>query len=355
MKNLVLSDQTYLYDFSYKKRVDLVGDLKFGSNNYKILVFGFKNKTKENNCEMNRIIDFSIASNFIPKPILFLFSVLRVSFYLIRFKGNLLVENLLSGFPLLFCNTNYTIDLHGDVVDELRILKGIGPLTIALLYRIEHILLRNSTEISVASNNYKKALEYRLGNEKNKLSVISNANHKKTISPTEYCDDFFEEFIFQNVGIIYSGSSLKWQNPESMLTFFDKIYTISKKYRLVILSKEKLDFEFLVNEKFSHLKDYIYISSVSHLNVDYYYQRCKFGLIFRDFSRTNFVSCPTKLMEYAISELSILYTGYIGDFEDLNKDNPSLISCNSFEISVSELLLKMEANLNVVGKGFIYN
>lgn len=352
--NLVLTDQTYLYDFSYRKRVYFISRLFFGSSDFKIIVFGFIDENKkqlENNLS---VINLTVKSTFLPKSVRLLISIIRTKLYLKNIKSVILVENLLSALPLLLTkNIDFALDLHGDVVDELRLLQGYPSLVTKILYLIEDYFLKKSCSISVCSQNHKKAIEYRLGVNHKKITVVPNIADILADNPNFY-DKEFEEFVHNKISLVYSGSSLKWQNPETILAFFSRLINFSDEYRLIILSRDRDVFNELINLKYSSIAHLIFTKSVNFFDIGYYYAKCDFGIVFRDFSRTNFVSSPTKILEYANCNLRILYSGYIGDFLDKNIESSHLIDCFNYDSQIDLIVQNMTHSLNSSYSSFFY-
>lgn len=351
--NFIITDQTYLYDFSYRKRVDLIAKYYSNDLNYKVIVFGYRDN-KKNSFSNDNIIDLTVQS--FNKIFSFFLSSLKCKQYISKYKDPLIVENLFSTFPVIISKlNNFHLDLHGEVVDEIRTLKKLPKLIIWLLYKYENIVLKKCTSISVCSNNHRKSIQYRLAGNitfKN-ITVLPNVTEIK-IDSNEilFRDKYFEEFVQNSICIVYSGSALVWQNPKKVVNFFKLLENYNSAYRLLILTKDLEDFKNIINTETTNCKEKIFLTQCDYNNINYYYNQCRFGIVFRDFSRTNFVASPTKVIEYAKNNLGILYTGYIGDFLDNNYDNCGLISCENFEIESIEL--KMQLYLNNLRTEYIY-
>lgn len=350
--NFVLSDQTYLYDFAYKKRVDLIASLYFGYKNYNVIVFGFRD-SKKRIISSNSVTDLTVLTR--NKLISFILSFIKCRSFISGIEGRFIVENLFSTFPIYFSSQKklFHFDLHGEVVDELRILKRIPEFIVKLLYRYELNVLIKCDSISVCSQNHKKSIQYRLAGSliSKKIDVFPNIAPPLDLNnENDFIDREFEVFIQNTIPIVYSGSSLAWQSPMKMLSFFQKLYKYNDKYSLLILSRDLNDFnKFLLHVP--DIKHRVFICQCEFEMVSYYYSKCKFGLVFRDFSRTNFVSNPTKIEEYAKSNLGILYTGHIGDFYDKNNSSGGLINCDD-DIEVIENKMNLFANSELVQYNF---
>ncbi len=351
--NFIITDQTYLYDFSYRKRVDLIAKYYSKDLNYKVIVFGYRD-SKKNVISNDKIIDLTVQS--FNKLFSFLLSSFKCKQFISRHKNPLIVENLFSTFPIIISKlNNFHVDLHGEVVDEIRTLKNLPKFIIWLLYKYENFVLKKCTSISVCSNNHRKSIQYRLAGSitfKN-ITVLPNVT-EINIDSNEilFRDKQFEEFVQKSICIVYSGSALVWQNPEKVVNFFKLLENYNNAYRLLILTKDLEEFKNIINSETGSFKDKIFLTQCDYSNVNYYYKLCSFGIVFRDFSRTNFVASPTKVIEYAKNNLGILYSGFIGDFLDDNYYNYGLISCENYKIESVER--KMQLYLNQTIKEYIY-
>jgi glycosyltransferase involved in cell wall biosynthesis len=352
----VLSDQTYLYDFSYKKRVDYVANLFSKKLNgvYRIEIFGFNSSKKETDFDKDKVTNFTYSSKVFGKKIAYFISALR---YKPPYENTsfLLVENLLSAIPLLFCNKiNFHLDLHGDVVDELRTLRPRTPFIVLMLLRyMERKILLKASSISVCSENHKVILGFILGNNYKSIEVIPNVSFDSTDEHiTPYVDKDFNDFRRGKKVIVYAGSGLPWQRPEDMLLFFKILALDVVDVCFLILTNDIDLFKNLV-EKNKLMASRVLIKSVHHENIRYYYKNSDFGIIFRDYSTTNLVACPTKLMEYALMGLPIIYSGYLGDFKRENAHSNGLIEINE----ISDNFVKEAAKLvrSAAGLRYDYN
>jgi len=362
-KIIVLSDQTYLYDFAYKKRVDYVAYLfsKRMKAEYSIDVFGYRVSKKETDYDKNNVRNFSYSSRVVGKIFSYIISALcyrapeeNTSF--------LLVENLLSALPLLFSRKiKFHLDLHGDVVDELRTLRPHTPTIILNLLRsFERRILIKASSISVCSENHKVIISFILGGHYKSVEVIPNVSFVQSdANISHYGDDEFFDFKKDKRVIVYAGSGLSWQRPEDMLRFFKMLTFEVDDLCFLILTNDLDLFKGLVH-KIDLADRYVLIKPVRHENIRFYYDNSDYGIIFRDFSTTNLVACPTKLIEYALMGLPIICSGHLGDFKRNNASSNGLIEINEISINavkeVAELFrisagLRYKYNLTGIGRG----
>ena len=110
--------------------------------------------------------------------------------------------------------------------------------------------------------------------------------------------------------VLYSGGTQNWQNVKSMLALAESV-------------GEKFEFNFLSHDQ-SSIQKWIKESRMTYPPALGYYEKPRlfgiyrsadFGLILRDDSPINRVSCPTKLIEYLLFGLiPVVRSPYIGDF-----------------------------------------
>jgi hypothetical protein len=114
------------------------------------------------------------------------------------------------------------------------------------------------------------------------------------------------------VKVIYSGGVQIWQNVEDMLKLAQKSETFAN---YTFLSN---DFEWIQKRgEALNLKNACY-KKAHKVELKNIYKEMDFGLVLRNDSPVNFVSCPTKLYEYmACGVIPIVRTVSMGDFEEL--------------------------------------
>jgi hypothetical protein len=108
----------------------------------------------------------------------------------------------------------------------------------------------------------------------------------------------------------YSGSALLWQSVDEMLDFFSKKIVKNKNCFLLILSKDKEIFEKKL-QKLKIAKNNYLILSVKHENIYRYLSAADAGLLFREDDIVNFVSRPTKILEYRVVGLDVIHNNTI--------------------------------------------
>ena len=118
---------------------------------------------------------------------------------------------------------------------------------------------------------------------------------------------------------VYNGSAHPWQCPEKTVSFFAKKYRENKKNFLLILTQSKERFSTLLRAQ--HIPQSAYhITCVPHADIYEYLAAADAGLLFRESHCINWVSRPTKALEYHAVGLPIIHNDTI---EMLTKKRPS--------------------------------
>lgn len=108
----------------------------------------------------------------------------------------------------------------------------------------------------------------------------------------------------------YNGSVKPWQCPEQIIAFFkNKLYK-NKNVFLLILTQDKEPFERLIKQSNIPFNTY-YICTVKHRYIYRYLSACDTGLIFRKPHIINWISRPTKVLEYRAAGLDIIHNNTI--------------------------------------------
>ncbi|MCF7899527.1 hypothetical protein K9L05_02655, partial [Candidatus Babeliales bacterium] len=134
---------------------------------------------------------------------------------------------------------------------------------------------------------------------KNKIRKKLNISGNKTI----YC---------------YSGSYKAWQGLPEIINFFKEKYNQDKNIFLLILSSDKKIIQKMLFE--STLPDNSYlVLNIRPENLYKYLSACNVGLLFREEDIINWVSRPTKMLEYQAAGLEIMHNNTIDLLANQNK------------------------------------
>lgn len=110
---------------------------------------------------------------------------------------------------------------------------------------------------------------------------------------------------------VYSGSAKPWQCPQETITFFKNKLKQNPLSFLLILSADTVFFKTLCQE--NHLPQTSYaILHVAYSEVYSYLCAANTGILFREKILINWVSRPTKYLEYKAAGLSIVHNNTVG-------------------------------------------
>ncbi len=108
----------------------------------------------------------------------------------------------------------------------------------------------------------------------------------------------------------YNGSAKPWQCPEKSLEFFIEKYRNNNASYLLILTGDVSVFEKLLEQTTLPTSSYTVVC-VQHDKIYQYLAACDTGLIFRENHIVNWVSRPTKILEYRAVGLEIIHNNTI--------------------------------------------
>lgn len=219
------------------------------------------------------------------------------------------VMNVLPWLPLLpFLprGTRVILDAHGVVPEEAKL---SGDRLKSWLYGLSErlVMLRVNTVITVT-----KAME-RHFRQKYPESRTDYATF--AILPAHILRDEDVDLSVQaeDVHVVYSGNTQKWQNIELMLSVISQTRGPRIKYHILtgdIASMRR----YLRGAGLAEGPD-IELTTVSSDALKEYYRKAHYGFVLRDDITVNRVACPTKLVEYLhYGIIPILKHPEIGDF-----------------------------------------
>lgn len=155
---------------------------------------------------------------------------------------------------------------------------------------------------------------------KTKNFTLAQADIPEKIIPTLKVD--YKTALRKKLGIteehhiyIYSGSAKPWQCPQETITFFKNKLKQNPLSFLLILSADTLFFKTLCEEnnlpKTSHA-----ILHVAYSDLYTYLCAGNTGILFREKALINWVSRPTKYLEYKAAGLSIVHNNTVGFIQE---------------------------------------
>lgn len=114
----------------------------------------------------------------------------------------------------------------------------------------------------------------------------------------------------QSTVYLYCGSAHSWQCPEESIDFFIKKYEQDSAAFLLILTPHKHQFAVLLEQKKVPPRCY-HLTCIPHQEVFHYLAAADAGLLFRKKHIINWVSRPTKALEYRAAGLKIIHNNTI--------------------------------------------
>ncbi|MCK4651183.1 hypothetical protein KAT08_03360 [Candidatus Babeliales bacterium] len=123
-----------------------------------------------------------------------------------------------------------------------------------------------------------------------------------------------EKFVY-----CYSGSTKPWQCLPQTMDYFKKEYKKNSNNFLLLLSNDKKEIVQILKTKNLPKKSYKFLS-VDPKELQKYLCACDAGFLFRDKDIINWVSRPTKMLEYIASDLKIIHNHTVSWLSD-QKEN----------------------------------
>ncbi|MGB8467805.1 MAG: hypothetical protein WCE21_02285, partial [Candidatus Babeliales bacterium] len=106
--------------------------------------------------------------------------------------------------------------------------------------------------------------------------------------------------------ICYNGSAKAWQCPEYVVRYFKHLISKQQNCFLLIVTQNKLRFMQLLQKEQINPSRY-FICHVAHEQVFRLLASCDAGILFREPNLINWVSRPTKMLEYQAAHLPIIH------------------------------------------------
>jgi len=169
---------------------------------------------------------------------------------------------------------------------------NIETVSIALKNYIIKKLNANNEKITVATDDIPDKIETdQIKTWKKEIQKKLNIKPNQTI----YC---------------YNGSIKPWQCPQKVVNFFKNKIDQNKNVFLLVLTQDKDKFSQLISKKNIDAK-YYSVQTVKHCDIYKYLSACDYGLIFREKNIINWVSRPTKILEYNAVGIKIIHNNTI--------------------------------------------
>jgi hypothetical protein len=219
-------------------------------------------------------------------------------------------------------NAELLVQARGILVEEYKMAhqKSKNPIKNLFhtwrsnqLRKIEKEVYSNKkVHIESVSTALKEYLITNYHTHKNRI-FISQKDIPKSISVEQkikWSKDIREKLNVPNNYEIYcyNGSAKVWQCPKETVSFFTEKLKTNSNIFLLILTQNKDTFTALLKDiPSTHYK----ILCVNHHEVSKYLSACNYGLLFREKNIVNWVSRPTKALEYKAAHLKIIHNDTI--------------------------------------------
>lgn len=125
----------------------------------------------------------------------------------------------------------------------------------------------------------------------------------------------------------YNGSAKEWQCPQETVQFFKDVLEKNENSFLLILTQQKNRFTQLLQEADINPSHY-YLCTIAHSEIFRYLASCDYGIIFREPNIINWVSRPTKVLEYEAVNIPIVHNASVA----ILTENPTYPTWKNYPI-----------------------
>jgi glycosyltransferase involved in cell wall biosynthesis len=270
-------------------------------------------------------------------------------------ENNIKIVHARSLFPAIIalaikkffnCNIRILYDIRGVLIDE-EIFKGSwkeSGLGVKILRRLEVKLLRESDQIVVVSDFFKKYLINKFSGKINKLAEkITVINNKTRLQDSLSVGSLIDLKAPDKIVSVYSGSAAYWQNVDGLFEFFRQSIAVFPNIEFRVISYDNSVFQKYMMEN-KEVADHLTIINSNSGEVKIHLAECNFGILLREDNLINNVASPLKFGEYLAAGLPVLVSRGIGDTEAIiRKYNVGVVLEDK---NYEEALIKMMNLLN---------
>jgi hypothetical protein len=245
--------------------------------------------------------------------------------YELTARGPLAGYICLHAYTLPAC-TQLVIQIRGLLAEEYAYTHQTNNLFLRFFYAIrtyQYKKLENTVYTKKQSYNIllfeavsyamKKYIAEKYSIQKKKIIVayndIPSFFDKKTVDKWRQKARTSLKISYNNYVYCYNGSAKKWQCPQTIISFFKKKHQKNKQSYLLILTQDTKTFENYINKKLP--KESYTITSVPHSKLYFYLSAADIGIVFREKQILNWVSRPTKILDYRAVHLPIIHNNTI--------------------------------------------
>lgn len=212
-------------------------------------------------------------------------------------------------------------DMRGLLPEEHIYLnnKSKKSLMYKCLKYAEKQFIKKSDEIVVVSDQFKEYITNKYQISENISTIYCSANDKEKSDKTALTyDDLKDKYhiLEEQILITYVGSFYKYQNVESIMNFISDLSKETKIKFIIFTPTSKKEVGEIIDAYDIDEED-VEVDFVPNDVLVNYLKYFDYGIIIRDNDIINQVSSPIKISEYIINDMKILYSGEIGDFNQL--------------------------------------
>lgn len=263
----------------------------------------------------------------VPQVINYFFFAGKKALRIIK-EYNIKIVHARSLFPAIialaikkFSNGNIRMlyDIRGVLIDE-EIYKGnwkASDLGVKILRRLENKLLRESDQIVVVSEFFKKYIVNKFSanihNLDEKITVINN---KTRLQDSLSAGSLIDLKVPDKIISVYSGSAAYWQNVDGIFEFFRQSIAVFPNIELRVVSYDNSVFQKYMMEN-KEVAGHLTVINSNSDEVKSHLSECNFGILLREDNLINNVASPLKFGEYLAAGLPVLVSRGIGDTEEI--------------------------------------
>lgn len=293
-----------------KKYLILVGPSYNRNSGYKVRVDRLNNNLIKNNISTEIYCVYSLKTFFIGFTKTF-----NKKFDLIMIENIALISIVLFNF---MAYSKCVLDYHGSIYDAS--FRKTFFLRKRLYLFFEFIAAFYFKKIVVVSEVFKIELrkKYNILESKDKVITIPNIPNISNNKIIQSDDKHFLEKGF--IKLAYLGNNQAWQKIPELLNFVQELNSfIDESVVLTIATNEK---DWFTNYIAEHNFNYkIIITFVDKNDLLQFLNEQDFLLMLREENEINKVACPTKAIEYLLSNTPMLVSEHLGDISSLVKMN----------------------------------
>lgn len=210
-------------------------------------------------------------------------------------------------------NLKHIHDVRGIPSEESLLTKEKRRVYYYGLKVLEWFSIKNAYRLACVSNNMAKWIEVKFGRKP--CAVIPCCTN---FNSRVYARQKVREklgFFFDDKVICYSGGLSKWQKIATIISIFEKLSDVNKKFKFLFLTKQVDKLKCLL-DKSKLPQDSFLVICCDQNEVCEYLNASDLGIIIRDDILVNNVASPVKIGEYLGSGIPVALSNGVGDFSE---------------------------------------